>query len=176
MTQNTEQNVRTREYGEAKSLKIQRELRLSSHDLPALARHARQCFEEGAEEQRRKDAEGQWVIFQRFIPGHGWADIDENRSRVFRNRGYEIRCLYTRPANVAALEADIASLKEAEQLARADAEASKARLEKLRDQLSELTSSAQQVYLRGATTGAQWPKLAISLSSARAALTREGGV
>ncbi|WP_429956193.1 hypothetical protein ACQW08_06255 [Gluconobacter japonicus] len=56
MIWNTEEDVQTREYGEAKALKIQRELRLSSHDLPALARYARQCFEEGKAEERAKGA------------------------------------------------------------------------------------------------------------------------
>ena len=57
MTQNMEEEVQTREYGEAKALKIQRELRLSSHDLPALARYARQCFEEGKGEARANSSE-----------------------------------------------------------------------------------------------------------------------
>ncbi|OUJ09326.1 hypothetical protein [Gluconobacter sp. DsW_058] len=121
MTQNTEQKVRTREYGEAKALKIQRELRLSSHDLPALARHARQCFEEGAaEEQRRKDAE-------------------------------------------------IASLKDAEQLARSDAEASKARAEKLKKVALDVLQVCQRSKMGPSDLG-------YVTNMIRAALTREGGV
>ncbi|GAN66866.1 hypothetical protein [Acetobacter orientalis] len=37
-----------REYGEAAALEIQKALKLSSHDLPALARYARSCFDDGA--------------------------------------------------------------------------------------------------------------------------------
>lgn len=128
MTQDTEQKARTREYGEAKALKIQRELRLSSHDLPALARHARQCFEEGAEEQRRKEGEGQQpVAWQRFSPhAKQWLDVGEDYLDHYRDMGQAIRCLYTAPTHVARLVSRIAELTEAEQLARADAEASKA--------------------------------------------------
>ncbi|WP_180537892.1 hypothetical protein [Acetobacter orientalis] len=36
------------EYGEASALEIQKALKLSPHDLPALARYARACFDDGA--------------------------------------------------------------------------------------------------------------------------------
>lgn len=37
-----------REYGEAVALEIQKDLKLSSYDLPTLARYARACFDDGA--------------------------------------------------------------------------------------------------------------------------------
>lgn len=36
-----------REYGEAVALEMQKALKLSSHDLSALARYARSCFDDG---------------------------------------------------------------------------------------------------------------------------------
>ncbi|MFT9398501.1 hypothetical protein [Acetobacter sp.] len=36
-----------REYGEAIALEIQKALKLSAHDLPALSRYARVCFDDG---------------------------------------------------------------------------------------------------------------------------------
>jgi len=56
-------------------------------------------------------------------------------------------------ANVAALEARVKVLEEA---------------------LASLETAAKHVYLRGAVTGSQWPKLGVAISCARAALTREG--
>lgn len=85
----------------------------------------------GAAEQRRKDAEGQEPV--------AWGDF------AFMKKGQPFTAylkpphadpkfnlpLYTRPANIVALESRIAELKEAEQHARADAEASKARVKML---------------------------------------------
>lgn len=110
MTQEQKGAVRTPEYGEAKALEIKRALRLSSHDLPCLARYARKIFEEGAEEARRVDAEVQEPLHQFFIGGY-WVDC--TASRYSKVRHCEKRILYARPANVAALEARVKVLKEA---------------------------------------------------------------
>lgn len=83
------QNEQKREYGEATALEIMRALGLSSHDLPKLARYARKCFEDGAAEQRRKDAD-KWAATQLL-----------SASKVIEDKN----------ANVAVLEARIAELE-----------------------------------------------------------------
>lgn len=235
MTQNTEQNTRTRDaqlssypetvcVGQYSGNSWQLELDADDLDPDCLIEgpvlyvrcdidHRRQKEAEarGAEEQRRKDAEGSL---------RPMSEVEKNRTpilakihndlfpRVYPERK-DLKCWNGRwvvishtgiladgfdigwgvaapvgcggltddwfvgwkpvdcPANVAALEAEIAALKEAEQLARADAEASKAREAKLKKALQEIVSMAEAdcsydigPYLR----------------TARAALTREGGV
>ena len=83
------QNEQKREYGEATALEIMRALGLSSHDPPKLARYARKCFEDGAAEQRRKDAD-KWAATQLL-----------SASKVIEDKN----------ANVAVLEARIAELE-----------------------------------------------------------------
>ncbi|MBS0994727.1 hypothetical protein [Gluconobacter cerinus] len=180
MTQNTEQNVRTRE-------EIETELqRLFTHGIRgpnAAWQVVHRIFDEvrayGAEEQRRKDGERQepvvWIKQSEL--NYNWP----SEAGVWRScqlREFTIP-LYTHPANVTALEARIAELTEAEQLARADAEASKARVEKLREALmavSENTTddcpgSFDRPYIEKLSWAVVWCR-----RKARAALTREGGV
>lgn len=47
MSEELRPNRNGREYGEAAALEIKKALNLSSHDLPALARYARACFDDG---------------------------------------------------------------------------------------------------------------------------------
>ncbi len=84
----------------------------------------------GAEEQRRKDAEEQKVSWLRFIGGRIEETTDRSEALKWAN-GSKIITTW-RPANVAALEDRIAEQEAAEQLALADAKASKAREEKLK--------------------------------------------
>ncbi|MFT8366253.1 MAG: hypothetical protein ABF812_09880 [Gluconobacter cerinus] len=199
MTQNTEQNVRTvrEQDGQIQEMHADMVKAVCGHrsDYPEdvfrayLKRHIVQAEARGPEEQRRKDGGQTTIVFQRYIPGHGWDDIDERRVAVFKRRGFETRNLYTRTANVPALEARIAELVEAEQLARADAEASKARVAVLEVDAARFAWVAEN-------TGCFWYGLpgfgpvsgrsyadrmkdlrsAIDKNIARAALTREGGV
>ncbi|KXV20611.1 hypothetical protein [Gluconobacter japonicus] len=111
MTQNTEQNVRTREYGEAMALEIRRALGLSSHDLPELARYARKCFEAGAADQRRKDEEGQEPVAWQWLDAKkGWLPIihDDPAMHVkeMEEMGIVCRPVYLGPANVAGIDID----------------------------------------------------------------------
>ncbi|MFT9299072.1 MAG: hypothetical protein ABF542_13295 [Gluconobacter sp.] len=141
MTQNTEQNVRAAREQDGQVQEMHADMVKAvcgrRSDYPEdvfrayLKRHIVQAEARGAEEQRRKDAEGHGrPVYQwRLTPDDNWVTaVDATELEQVRN-GYpasETRTLFTRPANVAALEALVASLKEAEQLARADAEASKA--------------------------------------------------
>lgn len=84
-----------------------------------------------AAEQRRKDAAGRDPVIYEYQDSVGqWvrSESQEHAENWAKILGTNYQALYTNPANVAALEVEIASLKEAEQLARADAEASKARV------------------------------------------------
>ncbi|MDL2169596.1 hypothetical protein [Asaia sp. HumB] len=68
--------------------------RASSHIAEAEAR--------GAAEQRRKYAErAEPVKWQRQNPGHGWIDTAEEDLPFYKERGFPVRPLYDRPANVA---------------------------------------------------------------------------
>ncbi|MBF0892526.1 hypothetical protein HKD28_14070 [Gluconobacter sp. LMG 1744] len=107
------QTEQKREYGEATALEIMRALGLSSHDLPKLARYARKCFEDGAAEQRRKDAEGQEPVAWHYYDEEddddrgGWRYSSSKPS----SRYEDVHPLYTHPANVAAQAVRIAELE-----------------------------------------------------------------
>ncbi|MBF0877219.1 hypothetical protein HKD21_10215 [Gluconobacter cerevisiae] len=106
------QTEQKREYGEAMALEIMRALGLSPHDLPKLARYARKCFEDGAAEQRRKDAEGQEPVYQVYRGDYyGWFDCKKSEWEEDERDPEHKRVLYAHPANVAALEARIAELE-----------------------------------------------------------------
>ncbi|BCZ75869.1 hypothetical protein [Acetobacter phage phiAX1] len=200
MTQNTEQNVRTRE-------EIETELqRLFTHGVRgpnAAWQIVHRIFDEvrayGAEEQRRKDGE---------IAGYLSPELASVLRRKFPGAAVTLSAhkthtryvpVYYGPANVAALEARIASLEEAEQLARADAKASKARVTVLEGALSAAVSALEQVTdgERGGYNARNGKFVSLQMSdgeradiihsdvttecegaleTARAALTREGGV
>ncbi|MDE5061297.1 hypothetical protein OZD67_04160 [Wolbachia endosymbiont of Drosophila nikananu] len=112
MTQNTEQNMRTREMI---ILEISTLLHASMYPDDA-RKSAEDLVEEiaflGAEEQRRKDAEDSRAVHQwRLTADDEWVNaVDLVELDQVRNGypGAETRTLYTRPANVAALEAEIA--------------------------------------------------------------------
>ncbi|GAD26440.1 hypothetical protein NBRC3257_1439 [Gluconobacter thailandicus NBRC 3257] len=99
----------------------------------------------GAEEQRRKDVEGQkpvaWLIEDKSkgVPGKAFTEdravTCKGDADYFVRFNFSAQPLFAHSANVAALEAEIAELKEAERLARADAEANKARVSVLLDHL-----------------------------------------
>ena len=181
MTQNTEQNVRTvcEQDGQVQEMHADMVKAVCGRrsDYPEevfrayLKRHIVKAEARGAEEQRRKDAEGQEpVAWQRFSPhAKQWLDVGEDYLDHYRGMGQAIRCLYTAPTHVARLVSRIAELTEAEQLARADAEASKAREEKLKKALRHVTWTASEYGL-----GKIGHESAVN--RARAALTREGGV
>lgn len=154
----------------------------------------------GAEEQRRKaeNAQGGEVVYLRHADYEGWCFCGKDEYDGVKNDD-DKHILYTRPANVAALEDCITELKEAEQLARADAEASKARVTVLEGVLSAAVSALEQVTdgERGGYNARNGKFVSLQMSdgeradiihsdvttecegaleTARAALTREGGV
>ena len=175
MTQNTEQNMRTRKQ------QIE-DAYLNDGDFTLFQEFDRDDFEaqlheaeaRGAEEQRRKDGAGQEPRTCNHCGGTGeepgayYLDGSPYSCSVCDGSGV----IYLRPANVAALEAEIASLKEAEQLARADAEASKARVRKLESYLRRIDYWSHEE--RGSTDEQRVACVRNLIS--RAALTREGGV
>ena len=163
----------------------------------------------GAEEQRRKDGVG--YLFDNpdtgteYLPYHpiesGECQYAENiREATSDELLSELQAAWTSwkedreekervSANVAAMEAEIASLKEAEQLARADAEASKARGMTLEADAARFVWLIENggcfwygipgfAPVSGRTTEDRVKDLlsAIDKNMARAALTREGGV
>ncbi|GFE97725.1 hypothetical protein [Gluconobacter sp. Gdi] len=182
MTQNTEQNVRTRdEQIDALADGIAREGYADTPDYALAERHILEAEARGAEEQRRKDGEG-----QKPVAWHYYDEEDDDgrggwrySSSKLSSRYEDVHPLYDRPANVTALEARIAELKEAEQLARADAEVSKARVEVLEGALSAVSEnktddcpgSFDRPYIEKLGWAAEWCR-----RKARAALTCEGGV
>ncbi|GFE97537.1 hypothetical protein [Gluconobacter sp. Gdi] len=104
----------------------------------------------GVEEQRRKaeNAQGGEVVYLRHADYEGWCFCGRDEYDAVENDD-DKHILYTRPANVATLEAEIASLTEAEQLARADAEASKARVKVLDAQLADMREAKKQAFNQG---------------------------
>lgn len=215
MTQNTEQNVRTREDREQEIAIMLCKARGRDpfqmthqtiepgvmepygdawcHYLPEAKAvlEWQEAEARGAEEQRWKDGEARDTPSAYVRPDDFYNDEGDERCGLWSGDqiGKYTLPLYTRPANIAALEAEIASLKEAEQLARADAEASKARVEVLEVDAARFAWVAEN-------TGCFWYGLpgfgpvsgrsyadrmkdlrsAIDKNIARAALTREGGV
>lgn len=139
ISQNTEQNVRTRDEqidALAKAIGPEKIYRLLSDEYRAeinacAKRHILEAEARGAAKEREVARKGHTPF--------GWADKTEMRVNMPfacwpkppSNDPRLTIPLFTRPANVAALEARIAELTEAEQLARADAEASKARVKVL---------------------------------------------
>ncbi|MBS1101745.1 hypothetical protein JK202_01720 [Gluconobacter sp. Dm-62] len=143
----------------------------------------------GAAEQRRKDVEGQEPAG--YVPADtpNFFAISEAKhaSTALHRKPFPNDVpVYYRPANVAALEAEFAALKEAEQLARADAEASKAREETLKAEVADKGLAAVHllaVLHRPDLTKTQKIEAAKRQLDAqfitgelRGALTREGGV
>lgn len=153
--------------------------------LIAAARQIKEAEARGAAEERRKGGEGceRWEFEEPEYHDQGMGCGLEDRGIHDRYQAMEYgwdqaveRCieripeeLYTRPANVAALEARIAELTEAEQLARADAEASKARVEKLKRVALDVLQVCQRSKMGPSDLGYVTKMI-------RAALTREGGV
>ncbi|OAJ67735.1 hypothetical protein [Gluconobacter cerinus] len=195
MTQNTEQSVRTRdEQVEALAKRLRVGFKNGIVSRSMADGYIKEAEARGAEEQRRKDAEGQEPVAWRYEikrmgywvsreVGYGprvWEWYWDGEKPDITHPDYRnVSPLYDRPANVAALEAEIASLKEAEQLARADGEASKAREEGLVTALK----AADQFITNGVEFGfirmpdIDTPDSALATPGIiRAALTREGGV
>ncbi|MDI6653733.1 hypothetical protein QMA67_12405 [Gluconobacter japonicus] len=109
MSQNTEQNVRTREDQiEAAYLNDSDFTLFQEFDRDDFENQLKEAEARGAAEQRRKDAEGrELVAWQRFsLLTQQWIDVGEDYLDHYRKMGQAIRCLYTRPANVAALDAN----------------------------------------------------------------------
>ncbi|MBS1067289.1 hypothetical protein [Gluconobacter cerinus] len=163
MTQNTEQNVQTQD---EQALRITNAIggRYAPGDIYSWFREELATAEaRGAEEQRRKDAEGygrpvyQWHL----TPDDNWVTaVDATELEQVRN-GYpdsETRTLYTRPANVAVLEARVKVLEEA--LKKAD---------------KFITNGIEFGFIR--MPDSDTPDSALDTPGIiRAALTREGGV
>ena len=124
----------------------------------------------GAEEQRQKDAEGQKPVGF-LVTEHETGRVNFLKHPVSPEdmSEYELtaEAVYTRPVNVTALEARIAELTEAEQLARADAKASKARSGKDQEVIRWLAGKLEET---DPMAKADYELIA------RASLTREGGV
>ncbi|MCW2264112.1 hypothetical protein M2305_000059 [Gluconobacter cerinus] len=142
MTQNTEQNVRTQGDQVQWMVRFIRTSRGRETLEWFLREHIRLAEARGAEEQRRKDAATSDEALEEMTVER---DNAEEFIRKFAERvlghsvewssSYGFGAAFVDVADrVDALEAEIASLKEAEQLARADAEASKAREEVLKEE------------------------------------------
>ncbi|MFT8951748.1 MAG: hypothetical protein ABF979_05675 [Gluconobacter sp.] len=126
MSQNTEQNVRAAREQDGQVQEMHADMVKAvcgrRSDYPEdvfrayLKRHIVQAEVRGAEEQRRKDAEGHGrPVYQwRLTPDDNWVTaVDSTELEQVRN-GYpasETRTLFTRPANVAALEARVKVLE-----------------------------------------------------------------
>lgn len=115
MTQNMEQNVRTRD--EQLESRYPRNAVYSTLSFGLFKRELIEAEQRGAAEQRRKDVEGSRSVHQwRLTADDEWVNaVDLVELEQVRN-GYpnsETRTLYTHPANVAALEARIAELEAA---------------------------------------------------------------
>lgn len=90
------------------------------HAAALLGKSQDAAIAEAVAEQRRKDMEGQEVVYQMKGSGTLWVtsrnknDWEEECSQLekFNIPGFEKRILYTRPANVAALEARVKELEE----------------------------------------------------------------
>ncbi|GBR03254.1 hypothetical protein [Gluconobacter cerinus] len=208
MTQNTEQNVRTvrEQDGQVQEMHADMVKAVCGRrsDYPEdvfrayLKRHIVLAEARGAEEQRRKDAEGDrpvaWQVRDMRGGAWPWKQCSESAHEEYKKHStVETRELFSRPANVAALEARIAELTEAEQLARADAEASKARYAILHAAALSLVVSCEQD-MCGEAVADELDSEPVSffqkedgtighsiltfghIRNARAALTREGGV
>ncbi|GAN91001.1 hypothetical protein Gbfr_022_045 [Gluconobacter frateurii M-2] len=128
----------------------------------------------------RKDAEGQAPVAWHYYDeedGDGRGGWRYSSSKL-SSRYEDVHPLYDRPANVDALEARIAELVEAEQLARADAEASKARVKVLEGALRNVCSAIEQAdpKVLCCTLWMTTPVPETVVDYIRAALAREGGV
>ncbi|MFT9381112.1 hypothetical protein [Gluconobacter sp. P5B12] len=185
MTQNTEQNVQTRDEqidALAKAIGPEKIYRLLSDEYRAgidarALQHILEAEARGAEEQRRKDAEASDEALDEVMVERDNAEefIGKFAERVLGHSvewssSYGFGSAFIDVADhVDALEAEIASLKEAEQLARADAEASKARVKVLEGICRHVVWTEEEHGL-----GSRGHDSAVQV--ARAALTREGGV
>lgn len=133
-----------------------------------LKRHIVEAEARGAAEQRRKDAEGSRSVHQwRLTADDEWVNaVDlvelEQVRNVYPNS--ETRTLYTRPANVAALEARIAELQ-------AENNHQRTQILEFRNDDRRIRLAAERVC--SVREGSEIFEARIAL---RAALTREGGV
>lgn len=128
---------------------------LDSTDIAS--RHIQEAEARGAEEQRRKDAEGYEPVYQiKLKGGNGsWQDVaDLETYQEFIEPHWLRRTLYTRPANVAALEARVKALE----------------VERDRYRLALQDIEGLKAYYTRGEPAHKMQRMA------RAALTREGGV
>ncbi|MBS1040980.1 hypothetical protein JK203_08970 [Gluconobacter cerinus] len=151
MTQNTEQNVRTREEQIADLTNLFGEEGTFTFvdDRDAATKHILEAEARGAEEQRRKDGEGCEMRRENALLRTAMSTV-ASYTRGYAKPTCSVDFLSSAVPEevrirIAALEAEIASLKEAEQLARADAEASKTRVKVL-----EAENAALQAWKIGA--------------------------
>ena len=139
----------------------------------------------GAEEQRRKDAEGQrpvaWQVRDMRGGAWTWKKCSERAHEEYKKHStIETRELFCRPANVAALEARVKELEAEAAGARTTLGACDKRIVELRDAISGISQYCEDTLdcpVDGDVNMA-WHREGIEeiQKRARAALTREGGV
>lgn len=117
----------------------------------------------GAEEQRRKDAEGQEPVYQVYKDDYyGWFDCTKSEWEIDERDPDRKRILYTRPANVAAMEARVKDLE--------------AENGKFRNAMSKIAAHVGGFASPNCSVDFMTSAIPEEVRLSFAALTREGGV